>query len=183
MSRLAKQPITVPEGVTASMKDGVFVCKGPKGELNVPVLPYVEVSVNGSSVAVSGRGEERQASANSGTTWALIRNAVCGVTEGFSKKLEIEGVGYRAALEGKTLVLSLGFSHPVRYNPPEDIAIEVLKNVITISGSNKEKVGQAAAEIRSFRKPEPYKGKGIKYEGEVIRRKVGKKAGATAGVA
>jgi large subunit ribosomal protein L6 len=150
--------------------------KGPKGEMAVALLPHVAVKVEADGVRVTGEGTTKQAIANTGTMWSLLKNAIQGTGEGFAKVLEIEGVGYKAALEGKTLVLSLGFSQPVRFDPPEGVAIAVDKNVITVSGMNKEQVGQAAAEIRAFRKPEPYKGKGIHYRGEFIRRKVGKKA-------
>lgn len=180
MSRLARQPIPIATGISVQEKDGVIVVKGPKGEMNVPVLPHIAVKVEPEGVRVSTAGTTKQAVSNTGTMWSLIRNAVEGVSEGFSKVLEIEGVGYKAALEGKTVVLSLGYSQPVRYEPAEGVTVAIDKNTITISGVNKEVVGQTAAEIRAYRKPEPYKGKGIHYRGEVIRRKVGKKAAAAA---
>lgn len=178
MSRLSKKSIPLPPSVTAEERQGKFVVKGPKGELSVALLPDVSVSVGSEGIMVSHEGSS--GTENVGTVWSLLQNAVAGVSEGFSKVLEIEGVGYRASIEGKALVLALGFSHPVRFEAPEGITISAEKNTITISGMDKELVGQVAAKIRSFKKPEPYKGKGIHYAGEVIRRKVGKKA-ATAG--
>ncbi len=156
----------------------MYSVKGPKGELEIMRLAGVNVTVTDDGVAsVSLVGDDRQASANLGTQWALIRNAAIGVTEGFTKNLEIQGVGYRANMEGAMLNLSLGFSHPVTFTPPAGVSISVEKNIITISGASKEDVGQAAAVIRKYRKPEPYKGKGIRYQGEVVRMKAGKKAG------
>ena len=178
MSRLARQPIAKPEAVTLEERSGAMHVKGPKGEIVVPILLDIAVAVEGNDIWVKATGTETPA--NAGTMWSLLKNAIEGVTEGFSKILEIEGVGYRAALEGTTLVLSLGFSHPVKHPLPEGVSATVEKNVVTISGIDKQKVGQVAAEVRSYRKPEPYKGKGIRYRGEVVRRKVGKKA-ATAG--
>ncbi len=171
MSRLIKKPIVIPSGVTAAAGGGMLTVKGPKGELAVP-LRGAAAKVEGGNIA-----------ATSGTAWALARNAVIGVTEGFAKVLEIEGVGYRAVLEGKELVLHLGYAQPVRLKIPEGVAVKVEKNTITVSGIDKDLVGRAAAEIRAQKKPEPYKGKGIHYAGEVIRRKVGKKAAATTGAA
>lgn len=176
MSRLARQPIAIPSGLSVTETDGRVVVKGPKGEMALDILQHVAFKTEGAEMRVEASSGGKQAAANTGTMWSLLKNAVQGVSEGFSKVLEIEGVGYKAALEGKTLVLSLGFSKPVRYEPPSDIEIAIEKNAVTVSGISKEKVGQTAAEIRSFRKPEPYKGKGIHYRGEVIRRKVGKKA-------
>ncbi len=168
MSRLVKKPIVIPKEVTVTVVDGFLAFKGPKGEQKVPCPLHVTAKVEGENLWV-----------DTGTTWALSRNAVRGVTEGFVKVLEIEGVGYRAILEGKDLVLYLGYALPVRMKVPEEVAIAVEKNVITISGISKDAVGRAAATIRALKKPEPYKGKGIHYRGEVIRRKVGKKAAAT----
>jgi large subunit ribosomal protein L6 len=180
MSRLARQPIPITAGLSAKEEGGRIVVKGPKGELSLPVLPYITVKIEPEGVRVATDGTTKQAVSNTGTMWSLIQNALVGVGEGFTKVLEIEGVGYKAALEGKTLVLSLGFSKPIRYEPAEGITVTLEKNSIIISGTDKEVVGQTAAEIRSYRKPEPYKGKGIHYRGEVIRRKVGKKAAAAA---
>jgi large subunit ribosomal protein L6 len=177
MSRLARKPIPL-NGATFTVKEGVYSVKGPKGELEILRLPGVDVTVTDEGVASVGRtGDDRQSQVNLGTQWALVKNAAIGVTEGFTKNLEIQGVGYRAAMEGSTLNLSLGFSHPVTFPTPAGLTISVDKNIISISGANKEDVGQAAAVIRKYRKPEPYKGKGIRYQGEVVRMKAGKKAG------
>ena len=178
MSRLARKPITVAAGVTVSQGNGALLVKGPKGEIRVPILPYIEVAGD-SSLMVSAKEENTQARANQGTMWSLIKNAMEGVMGGFVKILEIEGVGYRATLESDTLILALGYVNPVRFPIPEGIKIVVEKNTLTISGIDKELVGRVAAEIRALKKPEPYKGKGIHYRGEVIRRKVGKKATTT----
>jgi large subunit ribosomal protein L6 len=179
MSRLIKKSIPVPAGVTLDEREGVFSVKGPKGELEVVIVPGVTVTSKDGGIWVS-EGKDLMNSAMLGTTWALIKNALQGVTEGFAKKLEIEGVGYRAAIEGKDVVLYLGYAQPVRVPMPEGVTVAVEKNTtILLSGASKENVGQLAAKIRALKKPEPYKGKGIHYEGEVIRRKVGKKAGTT----
>jgi len=181
MSKLAKKLISTPQGVTVEKKTDTVEVKGPKGILIVNILPYTEIEIESGGTKVSFSGEEKQARANCGTMWALIKNAVEGVTKGYEKNLEIEGVGFRAAMEGKTLSLNIGFSHPVKFESPQGIEIKTEKNVIHVSGIDKELVGRVAAEIRAFKKPEPYKGKGIKYQGEIIRRKAGKKvAGTTA---
>ncbi|MDE2019324.1 MAG: 50S ribosomal protein L6 [Patescibacteria group bacterium] len=180
MSRLIKKSIQIPAGATVTQNGSNFVFKGPKGELALKAVPGIEVSIEGDQFWVK-RGEGLENEAMLGTFWSLVKNAFQGVTEGFAKNLEIEGVGYRAVLEGGSeLVLYLGYALPVRRPVPQGITIAVDKNTIKISGIDKEKVGQAAAEIRALKKPEPYKGKGIRYAGEVIRRKVGKKAGTTA---
>ena len=155
--------------------------KGPKGEVTVKVLPHVVVTVQSGAVSVKPITEEKESSMYSGTMWSLIRNALEGVSGGFLKVLEIEGIGYKAAMEAKTLVLSLGFTNQVRFDPPPGVTIVVEKATIKISGVNKELVGRVAAQIRSLKKPEPYKGKGIHYVDEVIRRKAGKKAAAAGG--
>jgi large subunit ribosomal protein L6 len=178
MSRLIKKSIPISEGATIAVADGVLRVKGPKGEIVLPVAQGVQVSVEGNEAWVKNAGS-LGGTAIHGTTWALIRNAIEGVTKGFEKVLEIEGVGYRAQTEGKDLVLHLGYALPVRMPIPATVTVSVDKNVIRVAGINKESVGQVAAEIRAHKKPEPYKGKGIHYQGEVIRRKVGKKAGAT----
>lgn len=176
MSRLAKKTIAIPGGVNLERKGESVFAKGPKGEMNVRIPATVEVQIMEREVAVKAPADAKQNRADTGTTWALLRNAIEGVTQGFVKTLEIEGVGFRAAMEGGDLVLSLGYVNPVRFKVPEGVVVSVDKNVITVSGINKELVGQAAAKIRSLKKPEPYKGKGIRYRGEVVRRKVGKKA-------
>jgi large subunit ribosomal protein L6 len=175
MSRLARQPITKKTEISVAETGGIVTVKGPKGELHLDLLPGTMVAVEGDAVWVKTE-EGKEITPNLGTMWSNLQNAIIGVTEGFSKILEIEGVGYKAQMEGKNLALSLGFSHPIRFELPEGLTASVEKNTITISGIDKQKVGQAAAEIRSYRKPEPYKGKGIRYRGEVVRRKVGKKA-------
>lgn len=176
MSRLAKKSIITPSGVTVLVKAGEVHVKGPKGEIIKPLLSHTALTVEGSEVRVTSTGSDKQAKANLGTMWSLTKNAVDGVTQGFIKVLEIQGVGFKAALEGKTLVLSLGFVNPVRYNPPAGVTVELEKNLIKLSSIDKEIVGSAASRIRKFKKPEPYKGKGIRYQGEVVRMKAGKKA-------
>lgn len=176
MSRVGKKPIGIPEKVEVDIKDGLVKIKGPKGELQREIRPEVKAEIKDKALLVSPLGESKKIRAFWGLTRALLANMIKGVTEGFEKKLEIEGVGYRANLEGDSLVLNLGYSHPVKIKKPEGIEFSVEKNVITVSGIDKEKVGQAAAKIRAVRKPEPYKGKGIRYQGEEVRRKVGKKA-------
>lgn len=173
MSRLARQPLSKKADVTVS--GGIVTVKGPKGELKLPLLPQTTVTVENESVWVKPE-EGKAITPNVGTMWSHLQNAIVGVTEGFAKTLDIEGVGYKAQVEGKNVVLSLGFSHPIKFPLPEGITAAMEKNSIVISGMDKQKVGQVAAEIRSYRKPEPYKGKGIRYRGEVVRRKVGKKA-------
>ena len=177
MSRVGKQPVPIPAGVTVSVADGTVTVKGAKSELKHFVLTGTTVVVEGNEVRVSAEQITRNPAF--GTMRAQIANMVTGVTAGFSKTLEIVGTGYRAAMEGKKLVLQLGFSHPVEFHPPAGITIKVENPTrLTISGADKALVGQVAADIRGFRPPEPYKGKGVKYEGEYIRRKAGKAAGA-----
>ncbi|HCC22740.1 TPA: 50S ribosomal protein L6 [Candidatus Falkowbacteria bacterium] len=178
MSRVGKNPITVPAGVTVTIGDRQIQVKGPKGELTEKIHPDVIVTQKDQELLVTVKDENEQANrALWGLFRSLINNLVKGVTDGFSKQLEINGVGYRAEMRGADLILNLGFSHPVEFKLPESIKVVVEKNVLTISGSDKQLVGQVAANIRKIRKPEPYKGKGIKYVGEEIRRKVGKAAG------
>ncbi|RJP44601.1 50S ribosomal protein L6 [Candidatus Parcubacteria bacterium] len=181
MSRLAKKTIAIPGGVKVEEGSGKLTIIGPRGTRELRVLPGAAVRIEGGVVRVTPREEASQARADAGTMWSLIRGGILGVAEGFSKVLEIEGVGYRAAVEGDTLVLHLGYVNPVRVKMPSGIAVTAEKSVIKVSGFDSETVGRIAAKIRAFKKPEPYKGKGIRYQGEVIRRKVGKKAGATAG--
>lgn len=179
MSRLIKKPISVPAGVVVAKEEGALIVRGAKGERRLTILPLIEVGVGAEAITVALLGSSKQSRANSGTMWSLIVNAIEGVTKGFSKKLEIEGVGYRANMEGSTLILSLGYVEPVRFPLPEGVTVTTEKGGITISGIDKELVGRVAARIRALKKPEPYKGKGIRYEGEVVRRKVGKKAVAS----
>ena len=176
MSRVGKNPVPVPAGVTAQIVGGVFVAKGKLGELKLPLSAEVEVAIEDGAVKVKPVSDSKQSRMMWGTTRNLARNLMQGVAQGFSRNLEINGVGYRASVQGKKLVLQLGYSHDIEYPIPADIAIKCEKPTsITVSGADKQRVGQVAAEIRAFRKPEPYKGKGIKYEKEVIVRKEGKK--------
>jgi len=179
MSRLIKKPIIITAGATLVQNGDVLTIKGPKGELTITVPYGVQVRTEGENFWVSTTPGQ-DTTAIQGTIWALVKNAVEGVTVGFTKVLEIEGVGYRAVLEGKELVLFIGYALPVRVPISDKVVVTVEKNTIKVVGIDKDVVGQAAAEIRALKKPEPYKGKGIHYQGEVIRRKVGKKAGATA---
>lgn len=177
MSRIGKKHITVPAGVTVSMNNGIVTVKGKNGELKAQLHPDVGVEIKGSDVSITRKTEERMNRAIHGTTRANVANMVKGVSEGFSKKLELVGVGYKAEMKGKNLALALGFSHPIMFRAPETIKIETpTQTNITITGFDKQLVGLVAAKIRSFKLPEPYKGKGVKYEGEVIRRKAGKTA-------
>jgi large subunit ribosomal protein L6 len=177
MSRIGKLPVAIPSGVTVRLESERVWVKGPKGELSMHILTGTTVTVADEQAQVTA--EKITGNPAFGTMRALIQNMVLGVTTGFSKTLEIVGTGYRAAMEGKDVVLQLGYSHPIRFSPPEGIAIKVENPTrLTISGADKALVGQVAADIRAFRPPEPYKGKGVKYEGEYIRRKAGKTAGA-----
>ena len=176
MSRLGKQPVALPNGVEVTLADSVLTVKGPKGTLTRTVHKDVNITIDNGVVSVAPAAETDEARALWGTFAAHVRNMVTGVTEGFTKVLEIEGVGYRAELRGNTLVLSMGFSHPVEMELPEGVAATVEKNVITLTAADKEVVGQFAANVRKVKKPEPYKGKGIRYQGEYIIRKQGKKA-------
>lgn len=176
MSRVGKNPVVLPQGVSASLAGQDLKVKGPKGELALVVHPAVDVKIEGSQITVAPKDAQRQTRALWATMQRRISNMVVGVKDGFEKNLEIEGVGYRCALQGKELVLQLGFSHEVRYAVPTGITIAVDKQTsVKVSGIDKEKVGQVAAEIRGYKPPEPYKGKGIRYVGEYIVRKEGKK--------
>ena len=176
MSRIGKKPVTVPSGVTATVEGQTVKMKGPKGQLQFVVHDDVEVKLDKGAVKVAPRYETNRARALYGTARAQIANLIAGVTKGFEKKLEITGVGYRAAMQGKNLQLALGYSHDVIYPIPEGITIAVPKPTeITVTGNDIQRVGQVAAEIRSFRPPEPYKGKGVKYSTETIALKEGKK--------
>lgn len=178
MSRIGKLPITIPNGVTVKVEDNLVSVKGPKGELSRKINKDMIIKVEGAELTVERPSDEKEHRSMHGLSRTLINNMVVGVSEGYAKTLEIAGVGYRAAKAGNNLNLTLGFSHPVVVEPPQGISFEVpAPNRIVISGINKETVGAIAAQIRTLRKPEPYKGKGIKYEGEHIRRKAGK-AGA-----
>ena len=175
MSRIGKMPIAVPAGVTVDIAENNKVTvKGPKGTLERALAPEMEITLEGNEIVVKRPNDLKRNRALHGLTRTLINNMVVGVTEGYKKTLEVNGVGYRAQKQGKKLVLSLGYSHPVEMEDPEGLSTTVEDNKIIVEGIDKEKVGQYAAEIRSTRAPEPYKGKGIKYDYEVIRRKVGK---------
>jgi len=175
MSRIGKKPVSLPSSVSAEFKDGKLNVKGPKGTLSLEVHPKVFITIDGSTLTVDVKNKENKAEkALWGLFRALVQNLVLGVTEGFAKKLEVNGVGFKVAIAGKQLVLNLGFSHPINVDIPEDLVITIEKNVIAISGSDKQKVGQFAANVRALKVPEPYKGKGIKYDDEVILRKAGK---------
>ncbi len=177
MSRIGKKPIVIPAGVTVTVDNNTVNVKGGKGELTRTFSDLVEIKEEGAEIIVSRVDETTASNAQQGLTRTLIHNMVTGVSEGFEKKLELTGVGYRAALKGKDLDLSLGYSHPVIFPAPENISFVVPDNThITVQGISKEQVGQVAAEIRAKRPPEPYKGKGIHYLGEHIRRKLGKAA-------
>ncbi len=176
MSRIGKKPVPVPSGVTANVEGQTVKMKGPKGALQFVVPEEVSVKLEGGNVQVDPRNESKRARSMWGTSRTLVANLVTGVTKGFERKLEITGVGYRAAVQGKNLQLALGYSHDVIFPIPEGIQIATPKPTeITITGIDSQKVGQVAAEIRGFRPPEPYKGKGVKYAGEYIFRKEGKK--------
>ncbi|MCX5961826.1 MAG: 50S ribosomal protein L6 [Cyanobacteria bacterium] len=178
MSRIGKRPIPVPDKVTVTIEGQTVTVKGPKGELSRTLPPEVEILREGETILVNRRNESRPARQRHGLCRTLIANMVEGVSQGFIKKLEIQGVGYRAAVQGKILNLAMGYSHPVNIDPPEGISflVEGTTNV-TVSGIDKEVVGNTAARIRAVRPPEPYKGKGIRYAGEIVRRKVGKTGG------
>ncbi|NKB20816.1 MAG: 50S ribosomal protein L6 [Alphaproteobacteria bacterium] len=176
MSRVGLSPVTVPDGVTLSIAGQLVTAKGKLGELSVNVVDDVEVSQEDNLVRVKARNDSQQARAMWGTTRSLVQNIVTGVAEGFTINLEIVGVGYRAAVQGKFLVLQLGFSHEVRHPIPEGITIKCESpTAVSVSGADRQLVGQVAANIRKYRKPEPYKGKGVRYENEFILRKEGKK--------
>ena len=177
MSRIGKKPVLVPAGVTVTVDNTTVTVKGPKGELTRTFSELISIKEEGEELLVVRNDDTTDSNAQQGLTRTLLHNMVVGVSEGFEKKLELTGVGYRATLKGKDLDLSLGYSHPVIYPAPENISFLVPDNThITVQGISKEQVGQVAAEIRMKRPPEPYKGKGIHYEGEYIRRKLGKAA-------
>jgi len=176
MSRIGKVPVTVPGGVTATASDGVLSVKGAKGTLTMPMIDDLDYGIADGSITVKPANETKRARAFWGMHRTLVQNLVTGVTEGFTKTLEITGVGYRAAVQGKNLRLQLGYSHDVNLDIPEGLAVATPdQTTVVITGNDRQRVGQFAAEIRRWRKPEPYKGKGIKYRGEFIFRKEGKK--------
>ena len=175
MSRIGKQPVAIPKGVTVSQSGALVTLKGPKGELQLNTRPEVTVEVDGSTLKVSARDQERQTRAYQGTTRALLASMVTGVAKGYERKLDISGVGYQAVLQGKKIEFSLGFSKPILFTIPATVQVDVpTPTAVIIRGCDKQQVGQVAAAIRKLRKPEPYKGKGIKYSDEIVRRKAGK---------
>jgi large subunit ribosomal protein L6 len=176
MSRLAKRPIAIPAKTEVTVSGGLVMVKGPKGTLQKPLNRLVDIAVGAEGVQVSTKQESIAARATLGTYASHVRNMIEGVNKGFTKKLLVEGVGYKWEVKGKELNLALGFSHPVKVAIPEGLTVTIEKGVLSIAGFDKELVGQFAANVRALKKPEPYKGKGIRYEGEVIRRKQGKKA-------
>ncbi|MBI3599783.1 MAG: 50S ribosomal protein L6 [Nitrospinae bacterium] len=182
MSRIGKQPINIPKGVEVKIEGSRVDIKGPKGSISKIIHPNMKTELLEGKLFIKRSSDSRLDRSLHGLTRTIVSNMVFGVTEGFSKQLIIEGVGYRASLQGKTLVLTLGYSHPVNYNPPNGISIEVgQKNEITVKGIDKELVGQVAANIRDFREPDSYKGKGIRYSDEVIHKKPGKAAASASG--
>ncbi|MFC1655556.1 50S ribosomal protein L6 [Patescibacteria group bacterium] len=180
MSRIGKLPISLSDGVTLEMKDGVCHVKGPKGELSERIQGSINVEVKDNEIIVTRNEETKEARSFHGLSRNLINNMVIGVTKGFEKRLEIIGVGYKAQPQGSKITLNLGFSHPIEYKAPEGIMFDLdkeKKNIVIVSGISKQMVGEVASKIRSYRKPEPYKGKGIRYEGEYVARKAGKAVG------
>ncbi|PIR05087.1 MAG: 50S ribosomal protein L6 [Candidatus Liptonbacteria bacterium CG11_big_fil_rev_8_21_14_0_20_35_14] len=178
MSKIGKKPIIIPQGVTIEEQEKDFLIKGPKGEVKINKIQYVKVAIKDNQIELILNKNIKQGRSNWGTLRSLLNGAVIGVTAGFIKNLEINGVGMRYTIEGKNVILNVGFSHPVKFPIPDGITIEIEKNIMKISGFNKDLVGRTAANIRAIKKPEPYKGKGIKYVGEIIIRKAGKKTGA-----
>lgn len=177
MSRIGKNPITVPAGVEVKIGDKNIEVKGPKGQLSTPVCDALNYELADGQLTITRKDEERFTRAQHGLRRTLLNNCVLGVTQGFSKTLEVVGVGYKVAVKGNTIEMALGFSHPVLVDLPQGIEAKAEGNKLTLSGASKELVGEVAARIRRLRKPEPYKGKGVRYEGEQIRRKVGKSGG------
>ena len=180
MSRIGRKPLPLPKGVTLTQKPGLFVVKGPKGELSKAMPDGVTVKTEADKILVTRADDSRENRAKHGLVRAHLANMVKGVTDGWTRELEINGVGYRAEVSGDTLTMALGFSHPVVFKLPKGVAAKVDKNVVILSGIDKEMLGETASKIRAIRPPEPYKGKGVKYVEEVIKKKVGK-AGATGG--
>jgi large subunit ribosomal protein L6 len=181
MSKIADKPITIPKGVEIKIADGKILVKGPKGNLTQEAKAEIEFKFSGDTIIVSKKSNNSKVRALHGLYWSLVNSMIKGVTAGFEKELGLVGVGYRASMQGKKLVFSLGFSHPVEYESPEGINLQVIGvNKIKISGIDKQLVGQVAAEIRDIRKVEPYKGKGIRYSTEIVRKKAGKAAKAGA---
>ena len=180
MSRIGSQKIAIPEGVQVAFQDSVLTVKGPKGELARTVRDEIAIHIKDNTVTVENKAKSRLANKLWGTYAAHAKNMIVGVTEGYKKELEVRGIGYRVEMKGKQLVLHVGFSHPVEFDVPEGLQVGVEDVTITIEGFDKEQVGQFAAQVRRVKKPDPYKDKGVRYVGEVVRRKQGKKAEAAA---
>jgi len=178
MSRVGRKPVAIPKGVTIKVDDGQVVVKGPKGELKRAVVAGVTIAVQGQAASFTREGDEPAMRAKHGLMRALVNNMVIGVTQGFTRALEINGVGYKCEVKGNNVNLALGYSHPIDYPLPAGVTCKVEKNKITLTGIDKESVGLAAAKLRSFRVPDPYKQKGIKYAEEIIKKKVGKTGAA-----
>jgi large subunit ribosomal protein L6 len=176
MSRIGRKPITIPAGVTVELDGGHVIASGPKGSLNMDLMPGIEISQAGGALSVTKQTETAETQASYGLMRTLVDNMIIGVSQGFTRRLEINGVGFRAAVSGNVITLSLGFSHPVIFTLPDGVEAKVERNVITLTGYDKQSVGQVAANLRALKKPEPYKGKGIKYAEEHVRRKAGKTA-------
>ena len=183
MSKLARKPIPIPQGVEAKLSDGLFEFSGKEGKLTLKVPPFISGELKDGQLVFKLEKDTKQGRANWGTAAALTKNALKGVSEGFGKSLELEGIGFKASMEGANLVLNVGFTHPVKYVSPVGIKIAVEKGVIKISGPDRSLVGEVAAQIRKIYPPEPYKGKGIRNQGEVVRRKAGKKVAGTGAAA
>ena len=181
MSRIGKKPIEIPKGVDVKIEGDLVKVKGPKGELSQKIRPEIKIEIKEGKIFVSPKIETKKTKAFWGLTRTLLSNNIKGVVEGYEKKLEIQGLGYKAEIEGENLILRVGFSHLVKFEPPKGIKLAVDKNIITVSGISKELVSQVAAKIRKIRPPEPYKGKGIRYLGEIVKIKPGKKVVTTAG--
>jgi len=179
MSRIGKKPIQIPAGVEVKIEGNKVIVKGPKGELSREIRPEIKIEVSNNQILVSSQIETKQTKALWGLTRALVANMAKGVAEGFRKQLEIQGIGFRAVVEGEDLVLYVGYSHPVKVKAPMGVQFSVEKNIITVSGFDLEAVSQTASRIRKAKPPEPYKGKGIRYVGEYVRKKLGKKAVTT----
>lgn len=183
MSKIGKKPVIITEGVTVTLKEGVLEVKGKGGTLSVPVLRGVKVEIKDKEIVFTPMNDLKQTRSNWGTNNALVKNAIDGVSKDFTKELSIVGIGFKGAVQGANLVLNLGFSHQVNFAIPAGVKVVVEKNLIKISGNDKWLVGETAANIRRLKKPEPYQGKGLRYTGEVVRKKAGKKAAAKAGPA
>jgi large subunit ribosomal protein L6 len=178
MSKIGKKPIAIPSGIEIKIDKSIISAKGPKGTLSLEVNPQIKVEIKENDIIVSKSGSSKQANALWGMMRAMINNIVIGVKDGFAKKLELQGVGYRMSVQGKKVVMALGFSHPVEKEIPVGLDVKVEdNNILSISGIDKHQVGQFAADIRALKKVEPYKGKGFRYQGEIVRKKIGKKAG------